>query len=87
VIYQGGILGSENQFILDAHHVIERQRVFPVCGNTYRMINETRFKPYFDFQGDWETHFGIFKGCGIDIPFARDNSPRSTLTEGASCGC
>jgi SAM-dependent methyltransferase len=87
VIYQGGIPGSENQFILDAHHVIERQRVFPVCGNTYRMINETRFKPYFDFQGDWETHFGIFKGCGIDIPFARDKSPRSTLTEGASCGC
>jgi SAM-dependent methyltransferase len=70
VVYRGGIPGSEYRFKLDAHHQIERGRQFPVCGNTYRMLHETRFKPYFDFYGSWETHFGIFQGCGTNIPFS-----------------
>jgi SAM-dependent methyltransferase len=69
VIYKGGIEHAEHRFILDKHHLIEKGKVFPVCGNTYRMLNETRFKPYFEFIGDWSTHYGIFQGCGTNIPF------------------
>lgn len=69
VIYNGSIPQSEEKFILDKHHVIEAGRVFPVCGNTWRMLAETRFKPYFDFIGDFSKHYGPFQGCGITFPF------------------
>jgi SAM-dependent methyltransferase len=69
VVYRGGIPDSEQMFALDAHHLIEKGRMFPVCGNTYRMLHETRFQPFFDFYGSWDTHFGIFDGCGSAIPF------------------
>ena len=83
VVYKGGLAHSENTFILDSHHFIERGRVFPVCGNTYRMLNESRFAPYFDFYGDWTTHYGIFPGCGVASPFGQ-NSPE-TAVSGACC--
>jgi SAM-dependent methyltransferase len=70
VIYKGGIPGSAEVFELDGHHRIERGKVFPVCGNTWRMLADTRFRPYFDFIGNFETHYGIYPGCGTSIPFA-----------------
>ncbi|WP_456377460.1 methyltransferase domain-containing protein [Thiolapillus sp.] len=69
VRYKGGIPHHEQQLLLDKHHIIETGRIFPVCGNTYRMLKETRFASHFDFFGDRKTHFGIFKGCGTDLPF------------------
>ncbi|MFZ0791910.1 MAG: methyltransferase domain-containing protein, partial [Chromatiaceae bacterium] len=38
VVYRGGIPGHEQRFVLDKHHAIEAGRVFPVCGNTRRML-------------------------------------------------
>ena len=75
VVYKGGLDEQPEAFALDGHHLIERGRVFPVCGNTWRMLADTRFAPYFDFIGDFSRHYGIFPGCGTDIPFA-------TTTEG-----
>jgi SAM-dependent methyltransferase len=69
VIYRGGIAEAPHRFALDSHHVIEKGRLFPVCGNSWRMLKESRFAPYFDFLGDFSTHFGIFPGCGANIPF------------------
>ena len=46
----------------------------PVCGNTYRMVAESRFAPHFDLLGNWDTHYGIFEGCGTDIPFAASHT-------------
>jgi len=86
VVYLGGIPDSEHRFDLDARHAIERGRLYPVCGNTYRMLNETRFKPYFEFHGDWETHFGIFRDCGTQIPFRRDTAS-ATTGGGQETGC
>jgi ubiquinone/menaquinone biosynthesis C-methylase UbiE len=82
VIYQGTIPYHEKFFKLDQHHLINAGKVFPVCGNTYRMLNETRFAPHFEFLGNWDTHYGIFEGCGTTIPF-EDNED---ITE-ATCGC
>lgn len=83
VVYRGGIPGSEKLFALDAHHLIERGRIFPVCGNTYRMLNETRFHEFFDFIGDWSTHYGLFPGCGSEMPF----KPASASSEGSGGSC
>ncbi|MDP5209076.1 methyltransferase domain-containing protein [Microbulbifer sp. 2205BS26-8] len=69
VIYRGTIATSPDKFTLDEHHIIEKGRVFPVCGNTWRMLAETRLAPHFDFIGDFSQHYGIFPGCGRDMPF------------------
>lgn len=77
VIYHGGVEHAETEFVLDCHHSIEKGRAFPVCGNTFRMLKESRFAPFFEFIGDWSTHYGIFPGCGISSPFGRTSSEES----------
>ena len=42
VIYKGTIPYHPDQFTLDSHHTIDTGRVFLVCGNTHRMLSETR---------------------------------------------
>lgn len=76
VRYKGGIYGEEKGMLLDEHHYFPKGKVITVCGNTWRMLNETRFKDFFEFHGNWETHYGIFEGCGTAIPFneSSDNS-------------
>lgn len=82
VRYRGTIPGAERSFILDKHHHIEAGRVFSVCGNTWKMLADTRFAPHFDFFGDFATHYGVFAGCGTTLPF--DDTEASGL---ASSGC
>jgi SAM-dependent methyltransferase len=62
VLYKGTVPEQRDAFELDGHHRIERGKVFPVCGNTWRMLANTRFAPHFDFIGDFGTHYGIFPG-------------------------
>lgn len=69
VIYQGSIAEHPGRFVLDKHHDIQAGKVFAVCGNTWRMLADTRFAPHFRFIGDFNTHYGIFEGCGSDLPF------------------
>ncbi len=69
VAYRGTIPEHPDVFTLDKHHAIETGRVFPVCGNTWRMLRETRFAPHFRFYGDFDMHHGIFAGCGGGLPF------------------
>ncbi|NHN37241.1 methyltransferase domain-containing protein [Pseudomaricurvus alcaniphilus] len=74
VIYRGTIPNHPHRFDLDAHHAIETGRVFPVCGNTWRMLKDTRLGEHFDFIGDFSTHYGLFEGCGSSIPFGAGES-------------
>ena len=83
VIYKGGIENADDVFILDKHHAIERGKVFPVCGNTWKMLKDTRFAPYFEFIGDFSRHFGIFAGCGTAIPF--ETGETSAAASGGCC--
>lgn len=69
VRYLGGVDGQLNRFQLDDHHVFEKGRVVPVCGNTWMMLADTRYRDYFDFIGDFSSHYGIFPGCGTEIPY------------------
>jgi arsenite methyltransferase len=70
VIYKGSLPEQPDAFEFDAHHLIEKGKAFPVCGNTWRMLADTRFRPHFEFIGDFGTHYGIFPGCGTSLPFA-----------------
>jgi arsenite methyltransferase len=72
VVYRGNVAYSEHAFLLDKHHVIEKARMFSVCGNTYRMLSETRFAPSFDCYGNTDIHYGIFSDCGTSMPFSLD---------------
>ena len=78
VIYRGSIADCPDQFVLDKHHCIETGRVFPVCGNTWRMLHETRLAAHFDFIGDFSRHFGLFAGCGGGLPFDATASEAGT---------
>lgn len=79
VVYKGTIPEASNSMLLDDHHVFPKGKMMTVCGNTFRMLNETRFKAHFDFYGTWDTHYGIFEGCGGAMPFstAENNSSSS----------
>jgi len=72
VVYKGTIAHHEKMFSLDKHHDIEAGRYFPICTNTWRMLQETRFKQHFDFYGNMDKHFGIFADCGTTLPFDKD---------------
>lgn len=86
VVYRGSIPGHAHEFVLDGHHRIEAGRVFPVCGNTWRMLKESRLAPHFDFIGDFSRHYGLFAGCGKALPFAEGGTGSAGGDE-ASCGC
>merc|ERR1719356_555731 len=83
VIYKGTVPRCPDVFVLDGHHAIETGKVFPVCGNTWRMLHDTRFKPHFDFIGDFSTHYGIYDGCGTLMPFASAKEGKGS--EGGKC--
>ncbi|MFC0133121.1 methyltransferase type 11 [Massilia eurypsychrophila] len=74
VVYRGSIAGTANRFVLDKHHNIETGRVFPVCGNTFRMLHDSRFRAHFDFIGDFSRHYGLFPGCGGELPFDKPDA-------------
>lgn len=86
VIYKGGIPGHEAVFELDTHHRIEKGKVFPVCGNTYRMLMQTRFAGFFDAIGDFSSHYGIFTGCGTQMPLEEPAiKPAKVAVAGGGC--
>ncbi|MBE0440156.1 MAG: methyltransferase domain-containing protein [Gammaproteobacteria bacterium] len=80
VIYKGTIANHPNHFMLDKHHFIETGKVYPVCGNTWKMLSDTRFAAHFEFIGDFSRHYGIFEGCGTALPF-------ETATEAGATPC
>ena len=52
------------RFDFDKHHSIEAGRVFSVCGNTFRMLHETRFAGHFQFIGNFDRHFDALEKRG-----------------------
>lgn len=84
VIYRGDIPDHPHFFALDKHHCMATGKVFPVCGNTWRMLHDTRFAAHFDFIGDGARHYGIFEGCGSDIPYG--DLSGAAVPDGG-CGC
>jgi len=82
ICYKGSISGKPAAFDLDDHHHFPTGKMMTVCGNTYKMLADTRFASHFDFYGSWDTHYGIFEGCGGAMPFSD-----SVNGEGAGSCC
>jgi SAM-dependent methyltransferase len=78
VAYNGTIKGAAHAFDLDDHHNFPKGKIVSVCGNTYNMLKETRFRNHFEFYGSFNEHYGIFEGCGGAMPFSTENT---TATE------
>ncbi|MFZ9228524.1 MAG: methyltransferase domain-containing protein [Prochlorococcaceae cyanobacterium] len=74
VRYLGTASGSPNGFDLDEHHHFASGRSVPVCGNTFRMLRQSRFAAHFAFDGDFARHFGLFAGCGGGLPFSLESN-------------
>jgi arsenite methyltransferase len=93
VIYRGTIAEHPHALAFDKHHWIEAGKVFPVCGNTFRMLAESRLAPHFSFIGDFSRHYGLFEGCGSVLPYdgataqsagATQTAPAPASTAGTS---
>ena len=69
VTYKGTMPNSGAEFVLDKGHVFVPGEEVAVCGNSYLMLKNSRFAPYFEFNGDFSVHRGIFAGCGGGLPF------------------
>jgi arsenite methyltransferase len=78
VIYKGTVPNAPNEFTLDEHLVMKTGKVVPVCGNSWKMLKNTRFARHFDFIGSFDTHLGPFSDHAADNPF-------DAKTSGSSC--
>jgi SAM-dependent methyltransferase len=79
VTYRGTAPHQPDQLSLDKFNVFETGKTASVCGNTYLLLQQSRFAPFFDFHGDTRTHKGIFPGRGVSLPFheSRDATENS----------
>jgi arsenite methyltransferase len=69
VTYLGTVSEEAESFLLDSNHIFKKGEKVKVCGNSYLMLHESRFAKHFSFEGSFDTHYGIFEGCGGSAPF------------------
>ncbi len=77
VIYRGSIPGHEGHFILDKHHDFKTGQAVPVSGNSWTLLQGSRFNEHFQFMGDFSRHLGIFPGPDRAMPFDRQENTAS----------
>ncbi|MGR8920041.1 MAG: methyltransferase domain-containing protein, partial [Gammaproteobacteria bacterium] len=74
-------LGPEPAFRFDKTTRFLRHEPTAVCGNTWRMLHDSRLARLFRFDGDFSRHRGCFTG-ERSLPFSSDLPPRPA---GACC--
>ncbi len=91
VRYRGTVATSPRELKLDSHHVFAAGKMHLVCGNTYRMLKETRFAAHFEFFGDFSAHYGVFPDCGKSNPLGREaeagGAGPGSCSSGGGGGC
>jgi ubiquinone/menaquinone biosynthesis C-methylase UbiE len=85
VIYKGTIESAPEAWALDDHHTMQKGKVFPVCGNTWHMLYSTRFRDHFDFIGNFDTHYGIYEGCGRGSKLFAEPGAAACAPGGSCC--
>jgi SAM-dependent methyltransferase len=58
--YRGSIVDHPHAFVLDDHHRFETGKPLRVCGNTYDMLQGSRYAEHFELVGNKRVHFGLF---------------------------
>ena len=82
VIYQGTVPDAPEEFVLDGKHKFITGQSRPVSGNTWRILQGSRFCQHFEFTGDFSQHLGVFESSGQTLPFSVDTPAPS----GGCCG-
>ena len=72
--YNGTIPFAPHTFMLDDHHIFEKNRPMLVCSNTADMLSKTRFAPHFRIEGDTSTHYGLFDCAPGPAPQSSDDT-------------
>ena len=78
-IYKGGIRENDHFFDLDNHHRFFLNKPELVCGNTAAMLEETRYRKYFEIIGNRDNHFGTFAGCATIRSISADDGEGSEV--------
>lgn len=84
VRYRGTLPEQPQSYKLDKHHQIDSGRMFPVCGNTWKMLAQTRLASHFEFYGDFKKHYGVCRGCGTEMPYSSTNRAND-MPDGPCC--
>ena len=58
--YLGTLPECPELFVLDMHQQFTAGSEQAICGNTARILQDTRYAPYFEVQGDFSQHRGLF---------------------------
>ena len=59
-IYNGQLTDRPECFELDDQHIFQAGKLTSVCGNTAKMLSETRFKSFFTMHEKRKSHAGLF---------------------------
>jgi SAM-dependent methyltransferase len=70
VVYKGSVPNNGCAFGLDKQHRMAKGKSTPVCGNTYRILKQSRFEEHFEFYGNFDIHQGIFEQNKKLLPFS-----------------
>ncbi len=81
--YKGTIPSNPHSFVLDDHHEFKTNQPMLVCGNTAKMISETRYGKHFRVEGNTDTHYGAFDCAPLGSSEKHSNEKSSTTT--SSC--
>ncbi len=71
VTYKGTVPNNGCSFELDKQNRLPKGKAVSVCGNTYRILKQSRFEGSFNFNGDFEEHRGIFEQDENLLPFSK----------------
>jgi len=69
-VYRGTAAHGETRFRLDQELELETGQAVRICGNTARMLTQSRFAPHFEVIGDTEAHRGAFQQSDGTDPFS-----------------
>ena len=83
VIYKGGVKDNSHQLIFDNSNIFATSKQVAVCGNTYRMLKESRYIKDFDFISGSEMHLGGFAVPDVAKPIA--SAAKSKSKKGGCC--
>jgi len=83
VKYLGSTENLPQVFKLDSGYNFVRDKITPVCGNSYLMLAESRFAEDFEFFGSFAKHFGSFENCGDNLPTNVEDKP--DIADSGSC--
>ena len=81
VTYLGTIAEYEELFVLDETMQFFNNKVKNVSGNTWRTLQQSRFKSHFLFHGNFDKHVGLFSTSDKKFDFMNDEKTQ----QAASC--